>query len=184
MTAINFDEFCIGEGSMSYTRRSVTGAIIIAAAAISVASTSHSQPQRPTVQPSPSPYAPNPNPNYPPALNGPEQKSGDRALVVSLILYSRPQRPSVEPLPSPNTPDPNHPWGLGGHGERPSDRKAIDKQNQAEVKADVEKLYVLITELKEQVEKSDVNLTLPVSVVKKSHEIEKLAKHVKDLAKG
>jgi hypothetical protein len=27
-------------------------------------------------------------------------------------------------------------------------------------------------------------LTLPVSVVKKSHEIEKLAKHVKELAKG
>lgn len=109
---------------------------------------------------------------------------GAGALMVSSTLYPQPQRPSVEPLPSPNTPDPNHPWGLGSHGERPSDRKAIDKQNQAEVKADVEKLYVLITELKEQVEKSDVNLTLSVSVVKKSHEIEKLAKHVKELAKG
>jgi hypothetical protein len=31
---------------------------------------------------------------------------------------------------------------------------------------------------------SDVNLALSVSVVKKSHEIEKLAKHVKELAKG
>jgi c-di-AMP phosphodiesterase-like protein len=90
----------------------------------------------------------------------------------------------MEARPSPNTPDPNHPWGLGGHDERPADRKAIDKQNQAEVKASVEKLYVLISELKEQVEKSDVNLTLSVSVVKKSHEIEKLAKHVKELAKG
>jgi hypothetical protein len=167
---------------MSYTRRSVTGAVIVVAVAITVASTSHSQPQRPTAQPGRSSYAP--NPNYSPGLNGPEQKSGGRALVLSSTLYSRPQRPSVEPLPSPNTPDPNHPWGLGGHGERPSDRKAIDKQNQAEVKADVEKLYVLITELKEQVEKSDVNLTLSVSVVKKSHEIEKLAKHVKELAKG
>jgi hypothetical protein len=167
---------------MSYTRRSVIGAVIVAAAAITVASTSHSQPQRGTPQPGPSPYES--NPNYSPGLNGPEQKSGGRALMVSSTLYSRPQRPSVEPLPSPNTPDPNHPWGLGGHGGRPSDRKAIDKQNQAEVKADVEKLYVLITELKQQVEKSDVNLTLPVSVVKKSHEIEKLAKHVKELAKG
>jgi hypothetical protein len=167
---------------MSCTRRSVIGAVIVAAAAITVASTSHSHPQRPTSQPGPSPYES--NPNYSPGLNGPEQKSGGRALMVSSTLYSRPQRPSVEPLPSPNTPDPNHPWGLGGHGGRPSDRKAIDKQNQAEVKADVEKLYVLITELKEQVEKSDVNLTLPVSVVKKSHEIEKLAKHVKELAKG
>jgi hypothetical protein len=110
--------------------------------------------------------------------------AGAGALVAGSALYPRPQRPNVEPLPSPNTPDPNHPWGLGGHGERPSDRKAIDKQNQAEVKADVEKLYVLISELKEQVEKSDVNLTLSVLVVKKSHEIEKLAKHVKELAKG
>jgi hypothetical protein len=110
--------------------------------------------------------------------------SGAGALVAGSNLYPQPQRPTIEPRPSPNTPDPNHPWGLGGHDERPADRKAIDKQNQAEVKASVEKLYVLISELKEQVEKSDVNLTLPVSVVKKSHEIEKLAKHVKELAKG
>jgi hypothetical protein len=166
---------------MSYTRRSVTGAVIFAVAAITVASTSHSQPQRPTPQPGPSSFAR--NPNYSP-LNAPEQKSGGRALVAGSALYSQPQHPDIQPRPSPNTPDPDHPWGLAGHGGRPSDRKAIDKQNQAEVKADVEKLYVLITELKEQVEKSDVNLTLPVSVVKKSHEIEKLAKHVKELAKG
>jgi hypothetical protein len=104
--------------------------------------------------------------------------------VAGSALYPHPQRPNIEPRPSPNTPDPDHPWGLAGHGERPTDRKAIAKQNQAEVKASVEKLYVLITELKGEVEKSDVNLTLPVSVVKKSHEIEKLAKHVKELAKG
>ena len=109
---------------------------------------------------------------------------GAGVLVAGSALYPQPQRPNMEARPSPNTPDPNHPWGLGGHDERPADRKAIDKQNQAEVKASVEKLYVLISELKEQVEKSDVNLTLSVSVVKKSHEIEKLAKHVKELAKG
>jgi hypothetical protein len=167
---------------MSYTRRSVTGAVMVAAVAITIASTSHSQPQRPAPQPGPSSFAP--NPNYSPELNGPEQKSGVRALLAGSASYSQPQHPDIQPRPSPNTPDPDHPWGLAGHGGRPSDRKAIDKQNQAEVKADVEKLFVLITELKEQVEKSDVNLTLPVSVVKKSHEIEKLAKHVKELAKG
>ena len=109
---------------------------------------------------------------------------GAGALVAGSALCAQPQRPDIQPRPSPNTPDPDHPWGLAGHGQPPTDRKAIAKQNQAEVKADVEKLYVLISELKEQVEKSDVNLTLPVSVVKKSHEIEKLAKHVKELAKG
>jgi hypothetical protein len=109
---------------------------------------------------------------------------GAGALVAGSALYSQPQRPDIQPRPSPNTPDPDHPWGLAGHGDRPPERKGVDKQNQAEVKASVEKLYVLISELKEQVEKSDVNLMLSVSVVKKSHEIEKLAKHVKELAKG
>jgi hypothetical protein len=109
---------------------------------------------------------------------------GATVLVSGSALYSQPQRPDIQPRPSPNTPDPDHPWGLAGHGQPPIDRKANAKQNQAEVKASVEKLYLLVTELKEQVEKSDVNLTLPVSVVKKSHEIEKLAKHVKELAKG
>jgi hypothetical protein len=111
---------------------------------------------------------------------------GAGALAAGSTTYPQPQpqRVSPEPRPSPNTPDPAHPWGLGGHDEKPVDSKAMDKKNQAEVKASVEKLYELITELKEQVEKSDANLMLSVSVVKKSQQIEKLAKHVKDLAKG
>lgn len=109
---------------------------------------------------------------------------GAGALAAGTALYSEPQRVNPQPKPSPNTPDPAHPWGLGGHDDRPTESKAMDKQNQAEVKASVEKLYVLISELKEQVEKSDANAVLSVSVVKKSQQIEKLAKHVKDLAKG
>jgi len=109
---------------------------------------------------------------------------GAGALATGRALYSQPQNPPVMPRPSPNTPDPAHPWGLEGHPEKPEVRKAIDMQNQAEVRAGVQKLYVLISELKEQVERSNVNNVLSVAVVKKSHEIEKLAKHVKDLAKG
>jgi hypothetical protein len=109
---------------------------------------------------------------------------GAGALATGRALYSQPQHPTVEPRPSPNTPDPAHPWGLGGHDDKPTESKGIGKQNQVEVRAGVEKLYVLISELKEQVEKSDANAVLSVAVVKKSQEIEKLAKHVKDLAKG
>jgi hypothetical protein len=109
---------------------------------------------------------------------------GASALAAVAVLNATPQRPNIEARPSPNTPDPAHPWGLSGHRDGPRDSKAMDKQNQAEVKSSVEKLFVLITELKEQVEKSDVNAVLSVSVVKKSQQIEKLAKHVKDLAKG
>jgi hypothetical protein len=111
---------------------------------------------------------------------------GAGALAIGSTLYSQPQpqRASPKPKPSPNTPDPAHPWGLGGHDEKSPDSRTMDKQNQAEVRASVEKLYVLISELKEQVEKSDATMMLSVSVVKKSQQIEKLAKHVKDLAKG
>lgn len=106
------------------------------------------------------------------------------SVVAESVLYSHPQRVSPEARPSPNTPDPAHPWGLKGPDNKPADSKAMDRQNQAEVKASVEKLFELISELKEQVEKSDATLILSVSVVKKSQQIEKLAKHVKELAKG
>jgi hypothetical protein len=106
------------------------------------------------------------------------------ALLGESVLHSEPQQSSPQPRPSPNTPDAAHPWGLSGPPNKPADSKAIDKQNQAEVRASVQKLYELITELKGQVEKSDANMTLSVSVVKKSQQIEKLAKHVKELAKG
>jgi hypothetical protein len=138
MTRINFDEFGILGGFMSYTRRSLAGAIVAAALAMASASASHSQPQRPTPPLRPSPNAP--NPNYPPGLNGPEQKSGDK--------------------------------------------KEMDRQSQAEIKADVEKLYELVSELREQIQKSDATSTLSLSVVNKAKQIEKLAKQVKDRAKG
>jgi hypothetical protein len=110
---------------------------------------------------------------------------GTTVGLAAGVLCAAPQRPVIEPRPSPNTPDPAHPWGLSGPRDKPHDSKAaMDKQNQAEVKSSVEKLYVLISELKEQVEKSDATAVLSVAVVKKSQEIEKLAKHVKDLAKG
>jgi hypothetical protein len=108
---------------------------------------------------------------------------GAGALAAGSALHSEPQRPP-EARPSPNTPDPDHPWGLAGHGDKPEESKSMAKQNQAEVKASVQKLYELATELKEQVDKSDASMVLSVSVVKKSQQIEKLAKHVKELAKG
>ncbi len=73
---------------------------------------------------------------------------------------------------------------MNGPGPKQPDKRTVDRQNQAEVKADVERLYQLIGELREQVQKSDVTSTLSISVVKKAKEIEKLAKQVKDRARG
>jgi hypothetical protein len=109
---------------------------------------------------------------------------GAGAMVAGPALYSSPQRNTPQPIPSPNAPDPNFPPGLNGPDQKPPDKRAMDKQAQADVKADVEKLYALISELREEVQKSDASSTLSLSVVNKAKQIEKLAKQVKDRAKG
>lgn len=113
--------------------------------------------------------------------------------ITSIILMGvgstvtpqgRPNFPPVKPMPSPTSPNPNYPPGLNGPEQTPPDAKKLNRQNQVEIKADVEKLYELIGELREQVQRSDTNSTLSLSVVKKAQQIEKLAKQVKDRAKG
>jgi hypothetical protein len=88
-----------------------------------------------------------------------------------------------QPKPSPNTPNGNFPPGLKGPPVT-TDSKVINKQNQEEIKSDVSRLYEMISELKEQVEHTDANSTLSLSVVKKAQQIEKLAKQIRELAKG
>jgi sugar-specific transcriptional regulator TrmB len=65
-----------------------------------------------------------------------------------------------------------------------SPAKAILEKNQKDIKKDVEKLYELASQLKEEVEKTDATAVLSMAMVKKAEEIEKLAKQVKDHAKG
>ena len=58
-----------------------------------------------------------------------------------------------------------------------------NKDRQAALKKDTDKLLELATQLKEYVDKTNENL-LSVEVVKKAEEIEKLSKSVKDKMKG
>lgn len=88
------------------------------------------------------------------------------------------------PLPSPNAPDPHVPSGLNGPQPTKGDTPTFNPQNQRDIREDVDKLYQMITELKKQVDATDLNSTLPLSVVKKAQQIEKLAKQVKEKAKG
>jgi hypothetical protein len=82
----------------------------------------------------------------------------------------------------PNGRDPNIDTGI----DDPSrlDPKAVARANQIEIRTDIAKLYELVSELRTQIEKTDATATLSISVVKKAQQIEKLAKHIKDLAKG
>jgi hypothetical protein len=65
-----------------------------------------------------------------------------------------------------------------------TDNKSADPQIQREIKGDVLKLYVLASELKEQVEKTDASSTLSLSMVKTAQQIEKLAKQIRNLSRG
>lgn len=72
------------------------------------------------------------------------------------------QPPVLPPLPSP-----------------PS--KAELKQNQEDIKKDVDQLFSLAQDLKDQVSKTDSSRVLSVSFYQKAEKIEKLAKKIRDL---
>jgi hypothetical protein len=66
----------------------------------------------------------------------------------------------------------------------PNANKAMLEERQKNIKKDVEKLYTLASQLKSEVEKTDSTTILSLGMVKKAEEIEKLAKQIKDHAKG
>ena len=110
------------------------------------------------------------------------------AALATLGLFSSAQTPHPtpqppQPRPSPNTPNPNFPSGLKGPAVKGPDPKAIDKQNQAELRDDIERLYALAFVLREQMKMTDSTSTMSVKIVKQAQQIEKLAKEIKDRAK-
>jgi hypothetical protein len=106
------------------------------------------------------------------------------ALSFSARLFGQQQHPPPQPLPSPNAPNPAYPQGMNGPGPTMPDQKTIDKQNQVQIRADVDKMYAMVSEMKQELGVTNTATVLSVNFVKKAHEIEKLAKQVKELAKG
>jgi hypothetical protein len=64
------------------------------------------------------------------------------------------------------------------------DSKTILESNQKDIKKSVEKLYQLASELKAEVEKTDAVKVLSVMMLRKTEEIEKLAKEIRSRAVG
>jgi hypothetical protein len=58
-------------------------------------------------------------------------------------------------------------------------QKLANKKRQEDIQKDTQKLFVLASELKEAVEKTNEN-TLSLEVIRKAEEVEKLAKKVKE----
>jgi hypothetical protein len=91
-------------------------------------------------------------------------------------------RTNPQARPYPNGRDPNRPPDADEH--RVLDPRAVELLNQKELRSDVAKLYEIVADLKDQLEKTDPAATLSVAVIKKTQQIEKLAKQIKSLAKG
>jgi hypothetical protein len=62
-------------------------------------------------------------------------------------------------------------------------KKSMNKERQTDLKKDTEKLLQLATELKQYVDKTNENM-LSLEVLKKTEEIEKLAKRVREKMKA
>jgi hypothetical protein len=106
-------------------------------------------------------------------------------VAKPLFLPGLSMQRTPQPIPSPHAPNPNFPPGMDGPGIGPqSDKKNVDPKKQEQIRTDIQKLYELAADLRDQAAKADLNSTLPVSVVKQAQQIEKLAKQIKDLSKG
>lgn len=104
-------------------------------------------------------------------------------IMDSFPAYPQGQtRSSPKAVPYPNGRDPNRAPEL----DEPTrlDPKTIASENQKKLRVDVSRLYEMAADLKSEVERTDATATLSVSLIKKAQEIEKLAKQVRNLAKG
>lgn len=66
----------------------------------------------------------------------------------------------------------------------PKRTKIILEQKQKDIKKDIQRLFQLATELKDEIEKTDAVNTLSLPLLKKTDEIERLARQIRDKAKG
>jgi len=85
-------------------------------------------------------------------------------------------------------PAPQRPPSLKDKDDDPNspkfDTKAILEANQKDIKKNVERLFQLASELKTEVEKTDSAHVLSLALLKKTEEIEKLAKDIRSRARG
>src|SRR4051812_19918790 len=96
------------------------------------------------------------------------------------------QNPPQIQLPRPGVPFPTGP--LGPLGEpTPEPRRDPEKQlrqNDAEIKKDMAKLTQLVGELQKEFDANNSTKVLSISAVRKTEEIEKLAKDIRNLLRG
>src|SRR6266446_4678666 len=88
------------------------------------------------------------------------------------------------PTPPPPAETPNPAEMHSNSRATAAAKRARMQQNEKEFREGVERLYQLSGELREEVQKTTTTEVLSVHMVKKTEEIEKLAKMLKNKAKG
>jgi hypothetical protein len=107
------------------------------------------------------------------------------ALAMAKSLFAKPQR-RESPSNYPQIPDAS---SSGRPNEEtpslpPPDPKVQLKENQKSLRQDADRLLQLAKDLKEDADKTEQTDVLSLSLLKKAEEVEKLARHIKDLARG
>jgi hypothetical protein len=108
-----------------------------------------------------------------------------RPLSAHSILQQTPRSAAPQPMPSHNAPaNQNAPLGLDGaeipvrNGER-----QVTAAIWTEIKSDAQKIFDMATDFKWQVDRANLNATLPLLLLQEAHRIEKLAKQVQERMK-
>ena len=95
--------------------------------------------------------------------------------------------PNPQPKASPNAPSSqNAPLGLDGQTiPHPSQTQGEqNRQLQGNLRVEVDKLWMMTNDLREEIMRANPSETLSVAWIKKLQAIEKMAKQIKDHAKG
>lgn len=111
-----------------------------------------------------------------------------RGLLVAGAAagIARGQMPGQEPPPviTPGQRRGQEPGTEPADNPFPDRTKKILEENDKEMKKKVDRLYELATQLKAEVDKTDSSKVLNMSLVKKTEEIEKLAREIRNRSKG
>ncbi len=103
-------------------------------------------------------------------------------LAGAALVFA--QRPIIPP-PKPAPAETQNPAEIGANPQSgEAARRALLLRNEKEFREGVERLYQITSELREEVAKTMTSDVLSVRMVKKTEEIEKLAKFLKSKAKG
>jgi len=106
--------------------------------------------------------------------------------ITPALLAQNPsgQEPRHHPIPNLPKPDRNSPDLDDPPVKKTPTAGEQNRQLQADLRTEVDKLCAMANELKEDMLRVNPSETLSLAFIKKAQAIEKLAKHIKDQAKG